>query len=87
MSERPESKRNRLVEHVIFVRDYNQTYIATSRANNPRRVSASCTAGREQAAKRLAEKLMGGRPYTLDKPFKNNDRFYQVLIPVEEGTR
>ncbi len=85
MSERPKSKDHRLVEHVIFVRDYNQTYIATSKANNPRRVSASCTAGREQAAERLAEKLMGDQPYTLDRPFKSNDRFYQVLVPVEEG--
>lgn len=66
------------VEHVIFVRCYGQTYIASSRGK-----TASCTAGREQAARRLAEKLMGSRPYTFEKLFEGNDRAY--LVVAENG--
>jgi len=62
------------VEHVIFVRDYGQTYIA--RANGK---TATCTAGREQAAGALARKLMGKRKHCIARPFKGNDRVWSVL--------
>lgn len=61
------------VEHIIFVREYSQTYIASSEGQ-----TASCTAGREQAAAALARKLMGAKPYSL-LMFTKNERAYLVI--------
>ena len=65
------------VEHVILVRYSSDTYIARSNGK-----SASCTAGKEQAADALARKLMGKRPYTLARVFQKNDHVYQVFGQV-----
>ena len=70
-AERISPKQN--VQHIVLVRDYNQTYIARSEGT-----TASCTGGREQAADALARKLMGDKPYSL-KRWGNNERAYLVL--------
>lgn len=65
-----------MAEYVIFVRQYLQTYIA--RANGKQ---GSCTAGPEGAARCVARKLFGDRPFTL-KAFKFNKYAYSA---TEEG--
>jgi len=47
-------------EYVIFVREYCGTYIARSNGKQ-----SSCTAGRQQAAERVAQKLFGDRHFHL----------------------
>lgn len=51
-----------MIEYIIKVRDYNQTYIARGAGKQ-----ASCTSGRERAAERLAEKLFKISPFKLRK--------------------
>lgn len=63
-----------LEEHLIFVRDRSNTYIA--RANGK---SASCTAGPEQAATALAKKLFNHGQFIM----KAINKF--TYLATEEG--
>jgi len=56
---------------IIFVRYYGGTYIARFQGK-----TASCTGGQKQAAERVARKVMGKRPYAIDRC--GNDYAWQV---------
>ena len=51
-----------MAEHIIFVRDSGQTYLATASGKR-----ASCTSGQKQAAEALARKLFSGQPFRLQE--------------------
>ena len=58
---------------IIFVRYYGGTYIARFQGK-----TASCTGGQKQAAERVARKVMGKRPYAIDRC--GNDYAWQVTV-------
>ncbi|MDP3284739.1 MAG: hypothetical protein Q8M56_09970 [Desulfobacterales bacterium] len=51
-----------MMDYIINVRDYSNTYIARGGG-----MQASCTCGREQAVKRVVEKLFKTSPFKLKK--------------------
>lgn len=63
-----------LFAHLVKVRDDGCTYLA--RSYNKR---ASCTAGPEEAARAVARKLFGDRPFTLKRLMR------LMYIAQEEG--
>ena len=68
------------MEGTIFVREYNQTYIA--RLNGK---TASCTASREYAARAVAKKVFKDQPFIIKKCGDNDRTFFAVSEEKEEN--
>jgi hypothetical protein len=60
---------------IIFVHYYGGTYIARFQGK-----TASCTGGKKQAAERVARKVMGKKPFTIERYGSE----YAWKITVEE---
>lgn len=65
-----------MTEGTIFVRESCNTYIARCSG-----ITASATSGAENAARRVAEKIVGDAPFDLERMGTNHAWYFSVRAP------